>query len=283
MPNIFKYNDYREFLSDYYGEKKKKNPTFSYQNFSKKAGFSSKSFIFNVIKGRKNISKGSIVSICEALKLTNTESAYFENLVSFNQANNFKERDFFYKKLESIRPNTTEGRKAKKLRNDQLEFYSKWYHAVIRSIIDLYKFKDDYRWLAKIVFPAITTKQAKASVQLLERLELIKRNKSGNYKIVDKLLTTGKEIRSLGVHHFHIENMILAEKALKELPKEKRNVSGLTLGISKKAYNQVCEEIYNCQEKILDITEKDKDSDGVYQLNFHLFPVSKIRMDGIKK
>ena len=279
MPNIFKYNDYRAFLSDFYEEKKKKSPTFSYQNFSKKAGFSSKSFIFNVIKGKKNISRSSIVSICEALNLTNTESTYFENLVSFNQAKNFKERDFFYNKLESISPNTTEGSRAKKLRKDQLEFYSKWHYTVIRSIIDLHKFKDDYCWLAKMVYPAITIKQARASVQLLERLGLIKRNKSGNYKIVDKIVSTGKEIKSLGVHHFHIGNLKLAEKALTELPKEKRNISGLTLGISKQAYHQVCEEIYNCQEKLLDIARQDKNSDRVYQMNFQLYPVSKKGME----
>jgi uncharacterized protein (TIGR02147 family) len=279
MPNLFKYNDYRKYLSDIYTEKKAKTPGFSYQNFSKKAGFASKSFIFNVIQGKKNLSKASIVSICEAIELTNTEATYFENLVSLNQAKSFKERDFYYKKLEAIKPNTPEGSKAVKLRRDQLEFYAKWYHSAIRSIIDLYEFKDDYKWLAKMVYPAITAKEAKRSIELLYRLGLVKKNTKGYYKITNKLITTGKEIRSLGLHHFHIQNIKLAEKALRELPKEKRNVSGLTLGMSQEAYSKVCDEIYKCQEKILGIAEKDKNSDGVYQLNFHLFPMSKTSVE----
>ena len=39
---------------------------------------------------------------------------------------------------------------------DQYEFYSKWYHSAIRSLIDMYPFKDDYSWLAKNVYPPIT-------------------------------------------------------------------------------------------------------------------------------
>jgi len=33
MPNIFEYMDYREYLEDYYLEKKRANPAFSFQVF----------------------------------------------------------------------------------------------------------------------------------------------------------------------------------------------------------------------------------------------------------
>ena len=66
MPNIFNYQDYRKFLGDYYEEKKASNSAFSYQNFSRKAGFASKSFVFNVINGRKNLSRASVVKMCQA-------------------------------------------------------------------------------------------------------------------------------------------------------------------------------------------------------------------------
>lgn len=275
MPNIFNYNDYRKFLANYYEEKKAEKHSFSYQNFSRKAGFSSKSFIFNVMKGRKNISKSSVVNIAEAMSLSKTEAAYFEILVSFNQAANFKERNFYYEQLNNIRPQNTEASNAKKLRQDQFEFYSKWYNVVIRSLIDLFPFKDDYKRLARMVYPSITPQQAKKSVQLLERLKLIKQKKNGYYKVNDKVLATGKEVKSLAVQHYHIENMKRAENAIKTLPSDKRNISGLTLGISKDTYRQICEIILESQGKIMNIAEKDNEADGVYQLNFHLFPVTK--------
>lgn len=275
MPVIFNYQDYRKFLADYYDEKKASGSSFSYQNFSRKAGFTSKSFVFNVINGRKNLSRASVVKICEALDFGKTEAAYFENLVYFNQAPNFTERNFYYEKLNAIHPATTEASTARKLRKDQYEFYSQWYHVVIRSLIDLFPNITDYRELAKLVCPAIRPKQAQKSVELLLRLGLIEKQKNGSYKVGSKILSTGPEVESLAVAHFHLACMELAAKALKELPKNRRNVSGLTLGISQKAYVDICTVIQSCQEQILKIAEKDSDADCVYQLNFHFFPVSR--------
>jgi uncharacterized protein (TIGR02147 family) len=283
MTNIFRYNDYRKFLADYYEEKKKTVQYFSYMNFSRKAGFSSKSFVFNVIKGRKNLSRASVVKLCRLLQLGKTEAAYFESLVYFNQAKNFSERDFYYRQLNAIHHTTTEASSAKQLRKDQYEFYSNWYHAVIRSLIDLYPSVKEPRTLAAMLFPAITPKQAQKSIELLLRLELIKSQADGSYKVSSKVLTTGQDIQSLAVQRFHLECMNLAANALRELPRDKRNISGLTLGISQEAYAKIEQIIMSCQEEILDIAEKDKKSDRVFQLNFQLFPVSRVKGERVSK
>jgi uncharacterized protein (TIGR02147 family) len=283
MTNIFRYNDYRKFLADYYKEKKNTVKYFSYLNFSRKAGFSSKSFVFNVIKGRKNLSGSSVVKLCRLLQLSKTEAAYFENLVYFNQAKNFSERDFYYKQLNAIHHTTTEASNAKQLRKDQYEFYSNWYHVVIRSLIDLYPLVKDPRAIAAMLYPAITPKQAQRSIELLLRLGLVQKQAGGFYKISSKLLTTGQDIVSLAVQHFHLECMELAAKALRELAREKRNISGLTLGISQEAYAKIEQIINSCQEEILDIAENDKESDRVYQLNFQFFPVSRVKGERVFK
>jgi uncharacterized protein (TIGR02147 family) len=275
MPNIFNYQDYRKYLSDYYEERKAASPSFSYQNFARKAGFSSKSYIFNVIKGKKTLSRTSVVRMCQAIGLNKTESEFFENLVYFNQAVNFTERNFYFEKLNVIRPMNTEASRARDLRQDQYEFYSQWHHAIIRSLIDLFPSINDPKRLAKMVHPPITPKQAKKSIELLLRLGLIRKLPNGNLTISSKILSTGQELQSLAVQQFHLTCMDLAAKALRELPSDKRDISGLTLGISKKAYDKIREEIFTFQDKILAIAENDKGSDGVYQLNFHLFPVSK--------
>jgi uncharacterized protein (TIGR02147 family) len=276
MPDIFRYHDYRKYLADYYEEKKASGPAFSYQNFSRKAGFSSKSFVFNVIRGKKTLSRASVVRLCCAMNLTRTEAAYFENLVYFNQAVNFTERNFYFEKLNTVRPLTVEASKARELHHDQYEFYSQWFHSVIRSLIDLFPSIKDPAILAKMVSPPISAKQAKKSIALLLRLKLIDKRPNGTYAISSKILSTGRELQGLAIQRFHLACMELAVKALRELPGDKRNISGLTLGMSRKAYEKICGEIYSFQDKILAIAENDKDSDGVYQLNFHLFPVSKL-------
>jgi uncharacterized protein (TIGR02147 family) len=276
MLSIFDYTNYREYLADYYKDKKSDNPNYSYQVFTDRAGFKNKSFIFDVIKGNKNLSKTSIFKISQAMNHNRYEAEYFENMAAFNQARTLKERNHFFKRMGQIKRYGRGAGKKSILRKDQYEFYSKWYHVAIRSLIDMYEFKDDYKWLARQVSPLIKPKQAKESVALLERLGLISRKTNGTYKISNKTVTTGPEILSLAVQNFHVETMKMAAGAVNELPKNVRNITGLTLGISMDTYENICEEIEEFRSKILKLAERDNKADTVFRLNFHVFPMSKI-------
>src|SRR6185369_4159464 len=81
---------------------------------------------------------------------------------------------------------------AQRLRQDQFQFYSKWYHSVIRSLIEMAGFKDDFKRLAAALSPRITAREAEASVRLLEKLGLIVKNADGVYQATHKTITTGK-------------------------------------------------------------------------------------------
>lgn len=281
MPDIFEYNDYRKYLADSYAEKKAKFPAFSYNNFSLRAGLKSKGFLHDVIHGKKALSKPTIVKIAQGLGLKDDEAQYFENLVFFNQASDLKERSYFFEKLQNVKPHNSDSRKVQEVRKDQYEFYSKWYHSAIRSLVGLFPVKDNYEWLAKKVFPPITPTQARKSIELLEKLGFIERREDGIFRLCDKSITTGKEALGPAILRFHLDAMELAGKCLQELPHEKRNISGLTLGISENAYRRICEEISQFQEKLMKIADDDEKADRVYRLNFHFFPISnEMGVDG---
>jgi len=54
MVNVFDYEDYHLYLRDYFNEKKKHNPGFSYNVFSQKAGLN-RTFIHAVVSEKKNL------------------------------------------------------------------------------------------------------------------------------------------------------------------------------------------------------------------------------------
>ena len=274
MPNVFEYTDYRKYLADWFVEKKKTQTAFSYTSFAQKAGFSDRGFFHNVIHGKRSLTKESLVKVSQAIGHSKAEGEYFENLVFFNKAADLKDRNYFYEKLNGVKVSEKTAARALQTRKEQYEFYSKWYHASVRSLIDMYPFKDDFRWLAKNVFPPITPKQAKQSVLLLEKLGLIQRQKNGAFKLTSKSITTGSEIVSLAVQNFHKEAADLAKNALERVPMGKRNITGLTLGISEKTYLNLCEEIRQFRSKIVRIAEQDEEADRTYQLIFNLFPIT---------
>lgn len=273
-PEIFDYTDYRSFLTDYYQQKKAANPSFSYNSFSIKAGFKNKSFIYNVIHGIKNISKSSAVMLSQAMGLKKMEAEYFENLVFFNQAKNLKEQNYFLEKLNSM---NVKGKafEALRLRGDQYEFYSKWYHSAIRSLLDMYSFKDDFDWLARAVYPPLTPKQAKASVELLENLGLIEKKGDGTYVITSQHITTGNESIKIAVLNYHRDTAQLVVNAIDTLPRNRSDISGLTIGISENAFHKIVEETKAFRSRIIELVNMDSESDRVYQFNLHLFPLSK--------
>jgi uncharacterized protein (TIGR02147 family) len=274
MPNVFEYTDYRKYLAAWFEQKKKAQPSFSYALFAKQAGFNDRGFFHNVIHGKRDLTKESLVKVSQAIGHSKAEAEYFENLIFFNKAADLKNRNYFYEKLNGVKSTEKAAIKALQTRKDQYDFYSQWYHCAVRSLIDMYPFKDDFRWLAKNVFPPITSRQAKKSVQLLEKLGLIQKQKDKTYKLTTKSITTGSEIVSLAVHNFHKEAADLAKNALESLPVDKRNITGLTLGISEKTYLKICEEIQEFRSRIVQIAQQDEEADRTYQMNFHLFPIT---------
>jgi uncharacterized protein (TIGR02147 family) len=143
----------------------------------------------------------------------------------------------------------------------------------VRSLINMRGFNGDYHVLAKSVRPRITPGQARKAVELLERLGFIKKQKGG-YVITGKSITTEPEVESLAVLNLHKQAGELALKSLEELPKKQRNVTGLTLGISKQVYERICKEIEAFRSRLLQMAEADEAADTVYQLNFQFFPLS---------
>jgi uncharacterized protein (TIGR02147 family) len=271
MPDIFKYLDYREFLDDFYLEKKRGNPRYSFQLLAQQAGFKSKSFIKLVIDGKKNLTEESADRLNKALKLPEKSFAYFKDLVEFNQSSSLPVRNYCFEKLLSYNKRSS----ARLLLQQQYEFYMKWYHNTIRELACSVDFKDDYEMLGKLVKPSITARKARLSVDLLKRLGLIRKKTGGCYEQVDSLITTGDDVRALAILNFHQQNLFLAGQSLETVQSAQRDVSCVILGLSDAGFGKVKNEIKKFREKLLDIAQQEKKIQNVYHLNIQLFPTSE--------
>jgi uncharacterized protein (TIGR02147 family) len=280
MVSVFDYSDFIQYLKEAYRFKKHSDRGYSFQQFANDAGYPDKSCVHAVIAGRRKLPREGVVKIAQALKLSESETDSFDNLVSFNQAKSQREKTYYFNKLIKIKkrgPGATVLSEAQVVRKDHFEFFSKWYHVAIRAIIGYIKFKGDYQDLAKRLSPPVTPKEAKKSVQLLTKLGLIKKKSNGVYVVTEPNITTGKDdnIRKLGLANFHMDCTDLAKRAIDIIHRDERNITGLTVGISKYSYERICQEIQEFQARISQIAINDKDADRVYQINFHVFPMSE--------
>lgn len=88
MSNLFSYTDYRNFLNDYYKEKKEKNPNFSFRVFSRLCGFSSPNYLKLVIMGKRSLASTGFSKLVKGLGLKKMEARFFKHLVDFSQGGN---------------------------------------------------------------------------------------------------------------------------------------------------------------------------------------------------
>lgn len=272
--NIFEYIDYRIFLKDYIQFKKEKNSGYSQRVLLRQMEITSSGFITNVIKGRNNLTIEQIEKLSGIMQLTPREERYLKNLVSFAKAKASSEKHDFYQMILDDRK-----KKLKYIDKTQDSLFRKWYFVVVKVLIDFKEFTDDYKELGQAIVPMISAKEAEEAVETLLNLNLIKRDEKGILRSLDTAITTGDHISSLFLG-MHQEKMIdLGKEAIKRIPGEKRDVSGLTLSLNGDTTELIFKEIRQFRKRLLKIADDTKDADRVMRCNFQVFPVAETDMD----
>lgn len=270
MPKLYTYFNFRDYLRDYYLERKSSDPSFSFQRFADYAGFKSKGFIKLVIDGKKDISEESIKKFNRVLKLSKKAFSYFSLLVKFNQASSLEERNPYFDQLMAFNNRNP----ARIILKDQYSFYSQWYHNTIRELITMDDFQGDYERIAKMIRPKISIKQVKDSIKLLEDLNLIKKV-DNRYVLTESIISTGDEIRAHAVQNFHRQNLTLASESINSVSSIQRDISCVVLGLSSQGFDKLKGEVQKFRKKLLKIAQEDKDLNRVYHMNMQLFPTTE--------
>jgi uncharacterized protein (TIGR02147 family) len=274
MKPLTNYTDFRAYLGDWVTERKSLGLPGSNRWFAMKMGINSTSWLTSVLKGAKGLSKATSNKLSEILKHSPIESRYFETMVSFNQARTIEERNKYYQELNALQ----KIKEVRIVKPNQYDFYSAWYHSAVRSIIGMHRFtasEKEFERLASMVSPPITASQARKSLKLLEELGFVKMNAGGLYELTSSAITTGENIRSLGIANFQQETMRLAQEAMDRVPRDERYIGTATVGVSQKAFVQIRQLLMDTSDKIAEIANADAGANRVYQVNLQAFPLSK--------
>lgn len=270
-PSPFDYLDYRKFLRDYYECAKKSRSGFSFRAFSQKAGFGSSNFYKLVMDGDRNLTKDSIQKFAKTLKLNKQETEFFSLLVQFNQAKSHEEKDKHYQTLLQSR----KFKQLKPIEKDKYQYYSAWYHPIVRELITSKDFNGSLHWLAEKIYPQLPVEKIEKSIQLLEKLGLIQKDKKGQYKQTETLLTTGDEAAAVITIKYHHNMLRLTEYQLTKVPAQHRDISSMTLGVSKDKIPELKKKIQEFRKEILKMVSTETEAEEVAVLNMQFLPVTK--------
>jgi uncharacterized protein (TIGR02147 family) len=211
------------------------------------------------------------------MDLQKKERDYFKALVLFNNEKSLDKKNRYFENLQS----THQSNKSVLLRNDQFEYFNKWYFAALREIAAYCDFKDDFQKLGASLDPPISAKEAKQGIELLLRLNLLKK-RDGPFVQTDASITTGNEVQNIAVANFQRETSQLSQRAITRMG-NRQEISTLTFGTNKTGYKEIQSEIRAFRKKIIGLIDVHKPIDRVYQLNLQLFPLTKLpkKEDGV--
>jgi uncharacterized protein (TIGR02147 family) len=272
-PSVFGYLDFRKYLENYRAARREVDPGFTHTYICFRLGQrNSKSYYANVVTGVKPVTPEFINRFIELLELNADEAKYFRALVSYNQTYNASEKEFYLDQL--IRQNVTQNRL---ISENEYAFYRAWRHSVIRALLDVFDFRDDYEALARAIRPPVPVKEVKQSVKLLESLGLIKKNEQGFYRPTDKTVKTSDYVHDDLIMQYQLKCLEMTRMSILNKPEEPQDISTNILSVSEEGLRSIQRRLQKFREEVRALVQSDdKPADRVYQLDIQLFPNSLV-------
>lgn len=267
-PVVFSFLDHREFLRSWYDWKKTASRGFSYRSFARKAGFSSMSFLRDVIEGRRNISEDSVEKFVSAIGLVEDAADYFRELVRYNRETDLGKRAQLFRRLLLLQAR----REFSPVRQAQARYYSNWVNIIVREAAGLERFGGDPEKIGAALRPPVPVDQVKESLVLLQELGMLDKVKNGRYKTSTPRLIPG-DIDPAVVRTAKRQMLLHALDRLDSEGNEDTHISSVTVTLSAHRLAKVTEQIRQFRLDLLaDTASDDGQQEQVAQINFQLIP-----------
>lgn len=269
MKNITCYTDFRQYMRDFYEERKRVS-AFSWREFNKLAGFTSPNFLKLVCDGKSKLSKVKIEPVARAMNLVDYEANYFALMVSLDKARTDEAQKSILMEMDAI----AKEHKARVIDGDTFEFYQSWEYPVLRELAPMMPGAKP-KEMATVCNEEISAEDVSRILKFLVKRGLLKTDGNGSFSQTEKTLIGSKEALPLAIRSMHKTMANFAEKAVDKYPAGERHFMGITMGVNEELYGKVVEEIEHCCKRINAITANSENLNQVYRMNIQFFPFTK--------
>ncbi|MEQ1877323.1 MAG: TIGR02147 family protein [Bdellovibrionia bacterium] len=269
-PDIFTYHDYRAFLRDWFDYLKKSEPGFSLRGLAKLAGLSS-AYMPMVMSGRRRLSEESLNRIMPFVKLDPSQKSYLRLLCQFSDSSSQEEslraleRAQRFQLYKEMNPKETE----------TCSYLSHWHNIVIRELAALPNFQDNAEWVQKKMSFHVPIGEIEKALTFLKAFKFIQKEEGGRYSLPRKQIDCVGDVYRVLLGQFHKKMFQLGARAIEEVEREERDISGLTFSLSKKGYEEVKKLMENTMSELEKIAERETEAERVYHVTLAAFPLTK--------
>ena len=263
---------YQERIRDELAQRIEKNPRFSLRAFADQLGVGA-SVLSLILSGRRPISTRLVERIFSSLEFSEGKKRNFlESVLKEKSDLGLKRVSPKLKQHVIDSRERKNGRSAINIGLDEFRIISDWYHYAILELTSIKGFKADFKWVSKSL--EISEIEAKLAIERLFKLELLE-SRDGRWRKTNLSSDTKDKSKTSAFHKKRQRQMLLKSiESLENDPIELRNHSGITVAIDSKKLLEAKKRIGKFMWDLAnELTTGEKD--GVYEMQFSLFPLHK--------
>jgi len=268
MLSVFDYLDYRDYLRDWFEERKKQSPWYSYKVFGEGVSLD-QSQVYRITQKQLHISAAARDRFVKYLGLSGASEQYFLTMIDFSRTRREAESRRLFVQLQAMR-----GTGCHTLVESQYGLYEAWFLPVVRALLGVFELTDDYASLAARLNPPISVEEARKAVATLAKLKLVARDKDGVWRLQAKSLSTGSQYQSQQVRRYQAQTFKLLEESLERHPRQQRDINVANLAVDASAFKDCIEILASARRQIRDRIERIEQPDRIMRLATCFFPVA---------
>jgi uncharacterized protein (TIGR02147 family) len=273
MKPITEYQDYREYMRDFY-EERKRSSLFSWREFSKLARFSSPNYIQLVCEGKSRLSKNGVEKVADAMGLAGADRDYFVAMERFGDAKSDSKKIHAFNEMQKI----AKENRLRVVDGEAFKYFESWVNPVMRELAPIMPGAKPLE-LARNCYPVVSATEVRQALDFMVHADFLKKIGEDTYVQTEKVVTGSSEAIPLALRSMNRQMSKFATDAIDEIPPEKRHAAGVTLGMSEETYKWLVQKLETLRQQVVAMAAKEKDYDKVYRLNLQLFPLTKGKED----
>lgn len=250
--------NYRQWLSEEFTKRCRRNSKYSIRAFADLLGLNS-STVSQLLSGKRQASPKMVKRLCETLGVGPEQE---RALVNYANYKTYIKQDFDQEENKNS---------YRQLTLDAYALIADWYHYAILEITFVQDFKSEPKWIAAKL--GITAAEAKIAIERLIRLELLKEHDGKLFKTETFITNFSNGVTSGALKKLQKSVLEMGLEAIDNTPKDEKDITSMTFAIDEKKIPEAREKIKKFRREMSELLESGNQT-RVYNLGIQLYPIS---------
>jgi len=268
-PDIYRYHDYRTWLSDQIAYLKSLNRNFSQRSISRAAGLAS-GLLPMVLTGKRKLSDNNLEKLLPYLQIDASAGSFFRLLVTLDESENDLERRRALKAIQRFGGYRHKNRKE----TEVYRYLSSWYCVAIREMALMPGFVADPAWISQQLRFRISKKNIAKALEFLKSNDFIRVARNGSVSVPEKVIDCESGVYRIALADYHRQMFDLASESIESVSRESRKLSGHMVAVRKEDFQKIDEILSEARDRIEELGREVQMGEVVYYVGLQAIPLT---------